>query len=448
MILAAGKGTRMRSERAKVLHTLSDKSFLGHVVDRAQEMEARATHIVIGHQAEQIRDAFLDRNCDFCEQTEQLGTGHAVLQALPSIPNDSKVLILYGDVPLIKTGTLNALCKNVNKQQLGLLTVTLNQPAGYGRIVRNKQNEVTSIVEQKDASREQLKITEVNTGLMCVDASLLKTWLPQLKNSNAQSEYYLTDIIQLAREQGISIHTCQPSNESEVMGVNSRLQQMELERIFQKEQALNYLNQGLLIKDASRFDCRGELHFGNDCEIDINCIFEGRVVLGDGVKISANCIIKDTTINSHTIIHENSLIEDSNIEKNCQIGPYARLRPGTNLKDKAKIGNFVETKNATVGEGSKINHLSYVGDAELGNDVNIGAGTITCNYDGANKHKTQLGDGVFVGSNSAIVAPVNVEDGATIGAGSTITQNVKKDTLTLTRSKQRHIDNWQRPTKK
>lgn len=460
VVLAAGKGTRMRSSKAKVLHDLAGKSFLSHVIDRASELNARATHLVIGHQAEQIRSAFEKYECHFVEQSKQLGTGHAVLQALPEIPDSSTVLILYGDVPLIKTQTLEHLHQLTSDKALALLTVVLDDPKGYGRIVREAdekplidsqksilQGHVKAIVEQKDASAEQLEIREVNTGVMCVTAKHLKKWLPSLSNKNAQGEYYLTDIIKIAHDENVKINTVQATSPTEVMGVNSRRQQAELERVYQSELADQFLEQGLRLRDANRFDCRGTLSFGVDCEIDINCIFEGDNVLGDGVKIGANSIIKNSDIGNGTQVHENSLIENSVIEENCSVGPFARLRTGTKLSHKSKIGNFVETKNAIIGEASKVNHLSYVGDSQIGSDVNVGAGTITCNYDGVNKHKTTIGDGVFVGSNSALVAPLTIKAGVTIAAGSTITQDVDSNSLAVARSRQRHIVGWSRPEK-
>mgnify|MGYP000097252140 CR=1 FL=1 len=376
-----------------------------------------------------------------------MGTGHAVAQTLEYLADDSVVLILYGDVPLIQQTTLELLVATVTPDSMGLLTVNLVNPNGYGRIVRNS-GAVTAIVEQKDATDAQLTIGEVNTGVMAVNALHLKQWLPKLKSNNAQGELYLTDIIAMAAEQNITINTAQPAHAWEVLGVNNRLQQAELERIYQGELAKQLMEQGVTLLDPARFDCRGSIQCGSDCVIDINCVIEGDVVLGNGVEIGPNCVIKNTTIGDNTIIKANCILEDSILQADCDIGPFARLRPGSQLAQKAKIGNFVETKNAIIGKGSKVNHLSYVGDAELGDNVNIGAGTITCNYDGANKHKTQIEDDVFVGSNTALVAPVKLEAGSTVAAGSTITQTVNAGELVIARVRQKAITDWQRPVKK
>ncbi len=447
VILAAGKGSRMKSDLPKVLHTIADKPLVEHVIDTAQLLTGLPMKTLIGHGAEQVKQALGERHT-FILQEQQLGTGHAVQQALPHLHDDALVLILYGDVPLIKKETLERLVKKVDHNSMGLLTVELANPQGYGRIVRDTVNSVVAIVEQKDATEEEQQITEVNTGIMAVNSSHLKQWLPSLSNNNAQGEYYLTDIIAMAKHQGVEIHTEQPSASWEVMGINDRRQQSELERIYQQNMAEQLLVDGVRLLDPSRFDCRGTLSVGNDVVIDINCIFKGENILGDGVVIGANCVIENSTIATGSIIKDNSIIENTTIDKHCIVGPFARLRPGTHLSQEAKVGNFVETKKAIVGKGSKINHLSYVGDAELGENVNIGAGTITCNYDGVNKHQTKIGDDVFVGSNSALVAPVSLEDGVTIGAGSTINKSVEKHTLSLTRSPQKMITGWQRPTKK
>ncbi|MGH1439255.1 MAG: bifunctional UDP-N-acetylglucosamine diphosphorylase/glucosamine-1-phosphate N-acetyltransferase GlmU [Cellvibrionaceae bacterium] len=456
VILAAGKGTRMKSDLAKVLHPIGGRSMLSHVIATASDLGDYPLHIITGHGSAQVIDSVkqlskqlsLSIEPHFVQQTEQLGTGHAVQQALPLLSNDSITLILYGDVPLTSLDTLKALLEKVTPESLGLLTIELDNPSGYGRIVRDSKQAVTSIVEQKDAKPEQLGIKEINTGIMAVNSSQLKKWLPALSNNNAQGEYYLTDIIAMAVADGISISTAQPMEEWEVMGINNRQQQAELERIYQSKQAERQMLNGVTLLDPSRFDCRGKLVCGTDVIIDINCIFEGNNELGNGVIIGPNCTIKNTSIGSYTEIKANTVLEDATIASECTIGPFARLRPGTLLADKAKIGNFVETKKASVGEGSKINHLSYVGDAVLGKDVNIGAGTITCNYDGVNKHQTTIEDDVFVGSNSALVAPITLGSGSTVGAGSTINKNVAKETLALTRSPQKTMKEWQRPKKK
>lgn len=456
VILAAGKGTRMKSDLAKVLHPIGGQSMLSHVIATAKQLGNHPIHIITGHGADQVKaslqqDRAIKRTSltefNYIQQTQQLGTGHAVQQALSSLNDDSITLILYGDVPLTGLETLEGLVKKVNKNTLGLLTVTLANPTGYGRIVRNADNEVTAIVEQKDASLEELAVQEVNTGIIAVHSCHLKKWLPLLSNDNAQGEYYLTDIISMAVADGMGVETDQPQAEWEVIGINNRQQQAELERIFQANQASQQMQNGVTLLDPARFDCRGNLECGSDVVIDVNCVFEGDNKLGDGVTIGPNCIIKNTTIGSNSEIKANSILEDSILASSCTVGPFARLRPGTELAKEAKIGNFVETKKAIIGEGSKINHLSYVGDAILGKEVNIGAGTITCNYDGVNKHQTTIGDKVFVGSNTALVAPVILGDGSTIGAGSTINKNVENETLALTRSPQKTLKDWRRPTK-
>ena len=448
VILAAGKGTRMRSAKPKVLHTLAGSPFVSHVLDKSKELAADAIHLVIGFGGDQVRAVFANENFNFVEQTEQLGTGHAVQQAMDDLKNDSTVLILYGDVPLIKTETLKNLLHVVSATSMGLLTVRLQNPQGYGRIVRDAQGKIISIVEQKDANADQLSINEVNTGVMALNSRHLKAWLPTLKNNNAQGEYYLTDLIEIAVKNRVEVIGAHPENEHEVAGVNDRRQQAELERIYQRAIADKLLDQGISLVDPSRFDCRGKLTVGADSSIDINCIFEGEVVLGENVEIGPNCFIKNSTIESGTIIYANTIIESSQIGDNCTIGPFARVRPETKLESGAKLGNFVETKKAHIGKGSKVNHLSYVGDAKVGNNVNIGAGTITCNYDGANKHLTEIGDGVFVGSNTALVAPVKIGAMATIGAGAVVTSNVEENQLVVARAHQRNIDGWKRPVKK
>jgi bifunctional UDP-N-acetylglucosamine pyrophosphorylase/glucosamine-1-phosphate N-acetyltransferase len=449
VILAAGKGTRMKSNRPKILHEIAGQSMLSHVIKTANKLNCDCLHVVTGHGAELVAKEFADHKAiNFIAQEQQLGTGHAVQQCLPHLQDDSITLILYGDVPLIATETLTRLLGHVDDNALGLLTIEMEEPTGYGRIVRDEKNAVKNITEQKDATDKEREIKEVNTGIVAVTTKSLQKWLPKLSNNNIQGEYYLTDIIAMAVADNVAVITENPNNEWEVIGVNNRVQQAQLERVYQRQQALRLMEQGVSLLDPERFDCRGELNCGNDVIIDINCVFEGVNQLGNGVLIGQNCLIKNSTIADNTIVHANSILEEAIVGDDCLIGPFARLRPGTILKQAAKIGNFVETKKAHIGRGSKVNHLSYIGDAVLGEDVNIGAGTITCNYDGVNKHKTMIDDGAFVGSNTALVAPLTIGSGATIGAGSTVNKNVEKDALTLTRSPQKTIKAWLRPVKK
>lgn len=447
VILAAGKGTRMRSQTPKVLHTLAGKPMLSHVQETAQALNPSRTHVVIGHGADQLRAALESTNVHFALQAEQKGTGHAVAQTLEQL-GQGKVLVLYGDVPLIRRDTLAALLANVDEQHLGLLTVTLTNPDGYGRIVRNDAGEAVAIVEQKDANADQLTINECNTGIMAMTSAQLKRWLPQLSAENAQGEYYLTDVIAMAANEGVSVTTAQPATPVEVEGVNNRAQMARLERAYQSQLAEQLMEQGVALADPARIDIRGTLTCGHDVFIDIGCVFEGDVELGEGVHIGPYCVIKNSTIGAESVIDSHSVIDTVVAAGLNQIGPFARLRPGTRLAVKAKVGNFVETKNADVGEGSKINHLSYVGDARLGREVNVGAGTITCNYDGANKHLTTIDDNAFIGSNTALVAPVTVGKGATVGAGSTIAKDVADHALAVTRSRQLEKPDWPRPEKK
>lgn len=447
VILAAGKGTRMRSDKPKVLHMLAGKPFLQHVIDCADALKASKNLVVVGHGAEEVQRSISADNIQFVEQKEQLGTGHAVQQAMPHLSDNAVVLVLYGDVPLIKTSTLDSLCSLVGESSMALLTVKLEDPSGYGRIVRNSENAVTSIVEEKDAAEEQKNIQEVNTGVMAVRGDDLKRWLPMLSNNNAQKEFYLTDIIALAVNDGKKVSTAHPDNEFETLGVNNRAQQAELERIYQLEYAKVLMADGLTLIDPSRFDCRGSLTVGRDCVVDVNCVFEGDVIIGDGVVIGPNCYIKDTVVGCGVEIKSHSIADEAKIGDSCVVGPFARLRPMAELGVNAKVGNFVEIKKAQVGENSKVNHLSYVGDATLGDNVNIGAGTITCNYDGVNKFKTEIGNGVFVGSNTALVAPVNLGANVTVAAGSVITSDVQDESLAVARSRQRNIEGWVKPSK-
>ena len=448
VILAAGKGTRMRSKLPKVLQPLANQPLLQHVINTAQSLQSDSIVTVIGHGAEQVKQSVSGEHLEFCMQTEQLGTGHAVVQSNSHYSDDDTVLILYGDVPLTKVETLSDLLSLVDESHpLALLTITLENSSGYGRIVRDNHFQVQAIVEEKDASLAQKEIKEVNTGIMAVKGRYLKKWLANLSSDNAQQEYYLTDIIAMCVSEGFEVHTAQPDAEIEVLGVNNKSQLQGLERLYQKGLAEDLMVAGATVMDAARLDIRGQVTVEQDVFIDVNVVFEGDVVLQEGVSIGPNCVLKNTTISAGTKIEAFSHIEEAIVGKNCVIGPYARLRPGSQLANNAKIGNFVETKKAIIGEGSKINHLSYVGDTVMGEHCNIGAGTITCNYDGVNKHQTTIGDRVFVGSDSQLVAPVEIGSDATIGAGSTITKQAPAETLTLSRSKQLTIKNWQKPIK-
>ena len=447
VILAAGKGTRMRSNLPKVLHTLAHKTLVEHVIDAASVIGAANVHLVYGHGGDLVKQALAQRELNWAEQAQQLGTGHAVAQALPAIADDDQVLVLYGDVPLTQPETLQSLLQLQPEGGIGLLTVKLANPMGYGRIIRSAQNDVVGIIEQKDASPEQLLINECNTGILCANAADLKRWLSQLNNNNAQGEYYLTDIIAMAANEGRSIRAAHPATETEVEGVNDKVQLASLERVYQRQQAEQLMRAGAMLRDPARIDVRGELSVGMDVEIDVNVVFEGQVSLADGVKIGPNCVLTNCSIGKDTEIRASSIIESAQVGNQCTVGPFARLRPGAKLADHAHVGNFVEIKNAQLGEGSKANHLSYIGDAEVGKNVNIGAGTITCNYDGANKHKTIIEDDVFVGSDTQLVAPVTIGQGATIAAGTTVTNNVGAGELVISRVKQRQIAGWTRPLK-
>ncbi len=448
IILAAGKGTRMRSQLPKVLHSIGDKPLLRHVYDLSAGLRNNTIHIVIGHGAERVQQTLAKLPVNWIEQTQQLGTGHAVQQVSSQIDDNSIALILYGDVPLLQAETLEKLLSKTNEKTLALLTVNLKNPAGYGRIVRDDSGKVLRIVEEKDANATEKTITEVNTGILAVQGKALKKWLAQLDNNNAQGEYYLTDIIALAVADSFEIATTSPSNEDEVLGVNDKIQLAHLERVYQLQQAQNLMRQGVTLRDPMRFDLRGNLDVGQDVEIDVNVIFEGENRIGDNVKIGANCSIKNATIEDEVIILPNCVIENAVVGANSRIGPFARLRPETVLANDTHIGNFVEIKKSVIGQGSKVNHLSYIGDSLVGKKVNIGAGTITCNYDGVNKFQTIIEDGAFIGSDTQLVAPVTVGKNATIGAGSTITKDTPDEQLTLSRSKQLSVPNWQRPVKK
>lgn len=452
IILAAGKGSRMKSKLPKVLQPLAGKSLLQHVVDSANTLPESQLHIVVGHESELVKQQFTgQKNIQWAEQTEQLGTGHAVQQAAHNLQETSQSLILYGDVPLVKPETLQALLEQA-KESLSLLTVKLENPTGYGRIVRNSSDDITAIVEEKDANEQQKQINEVNTGIMAVPSKYLLQLLPKLSNNNAQQEYYLTDVIELAVAAGIKVNSLCIDDADEVQGVNDKKQLAYLERAYQLRQAEKLMHQGATLLDPARVDVRGTLAIGMDVSIDVNCVFQGEVTLGNNVSIEANCIIGSpgakVSIGDNSQIKANSIIEQAEIGSDCNIGPYARIRPQTVLAQGAKIGNFVETKKTVIGKGSKVNHLSYIGDAEVHEQVNIGAGTITCNYDGVNKHKTVIKNEAFIGSNTSLVAPITIGKKSTVGAGSTVNMDVPDNTLTVARGKQRNINGWKRPEKK
>ncbi|TBL50126.1 bifunctional UDP-N-acetylglucosamine diphosphorylase/glucosamine-1-phosphate N-acetyltransferase GlmU [Obesumbacterium proteus] len=447
VILAAGKGTRMYSDLPKVLHPLAGKPMVQHVIDTALKLGAQNVHLVYGHGGDLLKEKLSDQPLNWVLQAEQLGTGHAMQQAAPHFSDDEDVLMLYGDVPLISGETLQRLLAAKPQGGIGLLTVKLADPTGYGRIVRENDN-VVGIVEHKDATAEQHKINEINTGILVASGRDLKRWLGKLNNNNAQGEYYITDIIALAHQEGHRIEAVHPDRLSEVEGVNNRLQLSALEREYQSEQAQKLLLAGVMLLDPARFDLRGELNHGRDISIDTNVIIEGTVKLGDRVRIGTGCVLKDCVIGDDCEISPYTVIENSTLAAECTVGPFARLRPGADLAEKAHVGNFVEIKKARLGKGSKAGHLSYLGDAEIGDNVNIGAGTITCNYDGANKFKTIIGDDVFVGSDTQLVAPVTIGNGVTIAAGTTVTKNVAEKELVLSRVKQTHIQGWKRPVKK
>ncbi|PNH88112.1 bifunctional UDP-N-acetylglucosamine diphosphorylase/glucosamine-1-phosphate N-acetyltransferase GlmU [Vibrio diazotrophicus] len=447
VILAAGKGTRMNSNMPKVLHSLAGKPMVKHVIDTCNSLGAQNIHLVYGHGGDQMQHALTEEKVNWVLQAEQLGTGHAVDQASAQFQDDEKILVLYGDVPLISEETLESLLDAQPNDGIALLTVVLKNPTGYGRIVR-KNGPVVAIVEQKDATEEQKLIKEINTGVMVATGRDLKRWLSGLNNNNAQGEYYLTDVIAAAHEEGRAVEAVHPVSSIEVEGVNDRIQLARLERAFQARQASKLLEQGVMLRDPARFDLRGELQCGMDVEIDVNVIIEGTVSIGDNVVIGAGCILKDCEIDDNTVIRPYSVIEGASVGEDCTVGPFTRLRPGADLRNDAHVGNFVEVKNARIGEGSKANHLTYIGDAEIGQRVNVGAGVITCNYDGVNKHKTIIGDDVFVGSDCQLVAPVTIANGATIGAGTTLTKDVAEGELVITRAKEKKIAGWQRPVKK
>jgi bifunctional UDP-N-acetylglucosamine pyrophosphorylase / glucosamine-1-phosphate N-acetyltransferase len=446
VILAAGQGTRMRSAQPKVLHELAGKPMLEHVISTALGL-SDDVYVVHGHGSEEVKSVLSDQPVNWVFQSEQLGTGHAVLQALPAIADDNRVLVLYGDVPLISQASLTHLLERTPEDGVGWLTVTLDHPTGLGRIVRDDDNNPVAIVEERDASDLQKTIREINSGICLLPAKHIKQWLPNLNNDNSQHEYYLTDVFSIAISQGISIVTVSPISVIEVEGVNDKVQLAELERAYQTRVAKRLMLQGLTLRDPARFDLRGELSFGQDVVVDVNVVFEGCVTLGSNVYIGPNCVLKNCQIGDNTRIESHSLLDSSEVGVDCTVGPFARLRPNSVMHDQAKVGNFVEMKKSTLGKGSKASHLAYLGDTTIGQKANIGAGTITCNYDGVNKHQTTIGDEAFIGSNTSLVAPVDIGEGATIGAGSTISKSAPAKQLTVARSKQTTLANWTRPKK-
>jgi bifunctional UDP-N-acetylglucosamine pyrophosphorylase / glucosamine-1-phosphate N-acetyltransferase len=447
VILAAGQGKRMKSALPKVLQPLAGRPLLKHVIDTARLLEPAAIQVVYGHGGDQVRDVLKDEQVSWVLQAERLGTGHAVMQAMPSVPNDHVVLVLYGDVPLISRATLTELLSLAGSQQTALLTVELDDPTGYGRIVRGKRGRVQKIVEQKDASKKELRIRECNTGVLAAPARLLKKWLKSLRNDNTQGEYYLTDVVEMAANEKVEVNPLVTANGTEVLGVNDKVQLAELESAFRRQATRDLMFAGVTIVDPARLDVRGTVTHGTDVFIDVNVVLEGNVKLGDRVRIHPNCLIRDSEIGDDTEVFPNVVIDSTVIGASCNIGPFARFRPTSTLSSGVHIGNFVEVKNSTLGESSKANHLAYVGDAELGSRVNIGAGTIIANYDGANKHRTTIADDVHTGSNSVLVAPITVGAGATIAAGSTVAREVPAGKLTVARVRQTTIEDWQRPTK-
>ena len=446
VILAAGKGTRMRSDLPKVLQPLAHKPLLGYVIDASMSFNPNQLIVVYGYGGDQVQKTFSSQHIQWVEQKEQLGTGHAVMQTIPLMKEEGSTLILYGDVPLIDQTTIQRLIQKGQKN-LAVLTYTKEDPKGYGRIIR-KEGRIQKIVEEKDCDTAQKNIKEINTGIMCAPNHLLKNWIQRLTNQNAQKEYYLTDIVGLSIEDNIEVFSESADNEVSITGINSKFELATMERNYQLMTAKKLMDEGVTLMDPSRIDIRGEVIAGQDVTIDVGCIFEGKVVLGNHVKVAAYSHIKDSVIGDHTLIEPYSHIVESEVGKHCRVGPFARLRPGTKLQHHVHIGNFVEIKNSKVNDETNINHLSYIGDSFVGKSVNIGAGTITCNYDGANKHPTTIEDDVFIGSNSALVAPVKIGKGATVAAGSTITKDAPPGELTVSRSKQTSIAGWTKPKKK
>ena len=449
VVLAAGQGKRMHSALPKVLQPLAGRPLLAHVLDAARALKPAAIHVVYGHGGDQVKAAFADaRDLRWDLQAEQLGTGHAVMQALPSIPDDHCVLVLFGDVPLVRPATIERLLEASASGDVAILTVAMDDPTGYGRVIRNERGAVARVVEQKDASDDERRVKEINTGFMVCAAKPLRGFLAALRNDNAQGEYYLTDVVGVAVERGTKVQAIQLDSADEVLGINDRAQLAIAERLLQRNVVRDLMIRGATFADPERVDVRGSLTVGRDVFIDVGAVFQGKVELGDGVRVEPYCVIADSVLGAGTVVHAHSVIEGVATGADCEIGPFARLRPGAELARDVKIGNFVEVKKSVIGEHSKANHLTYIGDATIGSGVNVGAGTVTCNYDGANKHRTTIGDDVFIGSGSMLVAPVTIADGATIGAGSTITKDAPAGELTLERSKQTSIPGWQRPKKK
>jgi bifunctional UDP-N-acetylglucosamine pyrophosphorylase/glucosamine-1-phosphate N-acetyltransferase len=446
LILAAGEGKRMASRLPKVMQLVAGRPMLAHVLATARALEPADLCIVYGHGGEAVRAGFTEPNLRWVLQERRLGTGHAVAEALPGVPPDHRVLVLYGDVPLVRASTLRALLED-DSPGISLLSVQLDDPAGYGRVIRDPAGAVARIVESRDASAEEARVCECNTGIVSAPAGLLAGYVQRLDNRNAQGELYLTDVIGIAVAEGVPVHANPVADPGEVLGANDRIQLATLEAAYRRRAAETLMRAGATLVDPARIDVRGEVGLGRDCVIDVNVVLEGVVQLGDGVRVGANCILRDCTIGEDSLVHPFSLLEGARVAARCQVGPYARLRPGAELEHGARVGNFVEVKQALIGEGAKVNHLSYVGDASVGAHSNIGAGTITCNYDGARKHRTVIGEGAFIGSNSALVAPVEIGANATVGAGSTICNDVPAGSLAVTRARQKVLPGWQRPRK-
>ncbi len=444
VILAAGQGTRMKSRLPKVLHTVAGIPLLEHVVRTAVELNPVAVHVVVGHGADQVKTALAPYNLHWITQEQQLGTGHAVLQALPSLQADSIALILYGDVPLTPVTTLASLV-DLAQTAPALLTAVVTDPHGYGRILRDSSGELLGVVEHKDATAAQRDITEINTGVLAAPVEDFARYLPLVDNNNQQGEFYLPDILPLAVAENRSVASYSARNELDILGVNDRVQLNLVEREYQHRYAQQLLLDGVSLADSSRIDVRGDLQCGADVSIDINAVFEGNVILGDDVVIGPNCVLRDVVVGDGTVIHAMSHLQETKVGAGCSVGPFARLRPGTVLADGARVGNFVEIKKSNIGAGSKVNHLSYIGDCEMGEGVNVGAGTITCNYDGVNKHLTEIGNGAFIGSNSTLVAPIKISEQGFVGAGSTLTADVGSEELAVSRARQRNIQGWRRP---
>jgi bifunctional UDP-N-acetylglucosamine pyrophosphorylase/glucosamine-1-phosphate N-acetyltransferase len=448
VILAAGQGKRMKSDLPKVLQPVAGRPLLEHVIDTARTLAPDDIHVVYGHGGERVREAVASEGITWVLQHEQLGTGHALQQAMPGVPDDHLVLVLFGDVPLVQAATMKRLVDaSADGAALGVLSVRMKDPTGYGRIVRDRAGTVARIVEHKDANQKERALDEVNTGLMAASAQRMREWLAQLRNDNAQGEYYLTDVVVMAAKAGLKVNAILADSEDEVLGVNDKVQLAEVEGVYRRRRAMELMLQGVTLVDPARFDARGPLTVGRDVHLDVNVVFEGVVKLGDRVRVGPNVVIRDSEIGDDTVVFPNCVIDRASIGANCNIGPFARFRPSSSLAQGVHVGNFVEVKNSILGAGAKANHLTYLGDATVGERVNVGAGTVTCNYDGVNKWRTEIGAGAFIGSGAMLVAPVKIGAGATIGAGSTITKDAPDDKLTLERSKQLTLESWQRPVK-